>query len=678
MQSKWSIGPSIGVARLGNSPAAFYVEPDAIGALPIECDEHGNIAYDGKQPRRVSQFKDEQGRIKRQAAKFRLFRTDADHPQGVEVSLPDPEIERITWSAHLANKKACWYAFSELQGNLLYGEKNSYAAQNIPLRNADTTGLPARRKLIIDPGPRTLTGPLQHANFDAASVPRGYEFASFPDPVQFGTQVTTLGEVRTDANGALLVLGGLGVSGGNQSIDSFAGADSWHDDIADGPVTCTLTLRGGGTVTLNAWCIVGSPKFVPEIANIVTLDDTMQDVAVRHLDANPEMCSNGRFNDSYVANFERDIRPILERPAAYRWVANVPSMNSMSPPPFDARDNSDATAPLRQTYLSLFRQPGPEDAIGAQHNQLMAAGFPMMPLNSGSNSVSNNMIDKFLTVTETQYFLLRQWALGKFTLAAPEPEPAALALTRASVGNCVGGPFCPGIEVTWSTRNPNLYDGPLSIRHRHDVAWYATHGLDPAQDETADQQGCEPGDLTKRMAIPWQADFFQCSIQFINYTDTTTNKVGSIPAPPSYYAYWWPPQSPWQVMTGDLAESAQLQAGTPAGTQVLYTRGINTFSQMIAAWHYMGFVVNQVQGAHRQLFSNFTEQERNHGQFVAAAVATGDASNVITGADGTFSNAWFLAPAPVVPQAATPAKPVPVRMATSRHHGRRAREDQQS
>lgn len=263
--------------------------------------------------------------------------------------MPDPEIESITWSAHLANKKACWYTFAELQGNLLYGPQNSYASQNIPLRNADTFAPEARRKLIIDPGPRTLTGPLQRASFDAASVPPGYQHASFPGPVQFGQQVTMLGEMRTDATGALVMLGGLGVSGGNQSISSFAGADSWHDDIADGPVTCTVALRDGSTVTLKAWCIVGSPKFVPEIANIVTLDDTMQDVAVRHLGAVPELYSDGKFNSSYVANFERDIRPILERPASYRWVANVPSMNSMSPPPFDPRDASDATADLRLT-----------------------------------------------------------------------------------------------------------------------------------------------------------------------------------------------------------------------------------------------------------------------------------------------------------------------------------------
>ena len=38
MPDTYVIGPSIGVARLGNSQSGFYVEPEAIGGLPVECD----------------------------------------------------------------------------------------------------------------------------------------------------------------------------------------------------------------------------------------------------------------------------------------------------------------------------------------------------------------------------------------------------------------------------------------------------------------------------------------------------------------------------------------------------------------------------------------------------------------------------------------------------------------
>ena len=599
----------------------------------------------------VRKFKDPQGRIRRQAAMFRIFRFE-EGKSAVEVTLADPSVKEISWTAHLANKKACWYNFAELQGNLLYGEKNSYKNQEVAFRNASKTTPEDRKKLVIDPGPRTLNGALEKADFSSSTVPPDYPHASFPGKATFGEQIKSLGSLLTDDVGRLLVLGGFGKSGGDQPITSFAGADTWHDDISDGPISCTITLKTGVIIKLSAWCIVGSPKFVPEVTNIVTLADTMYDVAVRDLGYDPKIYANGSYQTGYIANFERDILPILERPAAYRWVANLPSMNSVSPPPFDAHDNTVKTAGLRKAYLALFRIPGPANQISPDNNRLFTSngsqstGFPLMPLNSGSNSVSNEEIDKFLSLTETQYFFLSQWAAGKFTSAKPAEEDPVLKLSAASVGNCVGGPFCPGIEVTWSTRNPNIYSGIYTPRHRHDEQWYTQHGLDPYEDETADKDGCEPGDLTKRMAIPWQADFFQCSIQFINYTNPEINQGSGIPEPPTYYAYWWPPQSPWQVITGDLDTADQAAAGTPAGYQVLYSRGINTFAQMVSSWYYMGFIVNQATTEFAGLMPYIVEQERNHRGFIAAAVAVGDATNVVSGENTNFSNSWFLPATP--------------------------------
>jgi L-lysine 6-oxidase len=118
----------------------------------------------------------------------------------------------------------------------------------------------------------------------------------------------------------------------------------------------------------------------------------------------------------------------------------------------------------------------------------------------------------------------------------------------------------------------------------------------------------------------------------------------------------------------------------------MFTRGINTFSQMIDYWHYMGFLVNQNTAPYGDHFPYVVEQERNHAAFVAASVATGDASNVITGADQNFSNAWFLptpipSPAPSADEAvalAAGAAPRPVHrragqavtFASSRQRGR--------
>jgi len=686
MGSYYQIGPTIGVARLGNSETDFYLEPDTIGGLPRACEPNGDLK---NPPESVRHFKDSSGRVKRQGAYFRIYQI-YDDGTSQEITLHSPGVQSIEWTVHLANKKACWYNFSGLQGNLLYGQSNSYVQKEVPLRNATVTDMDKRRDLIIDPGPRTVSGSHQHKPIDKPSS-SDYAFKSWPETAAYGDLIVSLGDIMTDEAGRLIVLGGFGRSGGDTSITSFAGADTWHDDTSDGPVSCVIIIKNPlheapVRIELNAWCIVGSPKFAPEVVNIVTLDDTMYDTAIRCLETNKDIFNNGQFNPAFQPNFKRDILPILQRPGGYRWVANTPSMNSLSPPPFDPTDKSDQTASLRVAYLELFRIPSPQDSIGAAANDLFTHGFPAMPLNSGSNSVFNQpeLIDKFLTLTETQYFFLSQWSKGLFDTGEPKQTDIVTALTQASMGNCVGGPFCPGIEVTWSTRNPHIYAGNSVIRHRHQSDYYNTHGLNPIEDETQVHlaphapAGCEPGDLTKRMAIPWQADFFQCSVQYINFTNPNVNKGDGIPMPPTYYGYWWPPQSPWQVITGDLTQTGQALAGTPAGFQVMFTRGINTFSQMIDYWHYMGFLVNQNKGKHADLFPYIVEQERNHAAFVAAAVAVavGDASNVVSGADQNFANSWFL-PAPIPQHNLGAGEKVKkkrsgeaVRFATARQRGR--------
>jgi len=221
MAVQYVIGPSIGVARLGNSPHDFYLEPESTGGRPIACDAHGNAQQDGGGPAYVTHFKDARGAVKRQAARFRIYRIDGAN--ATEVTLQDPTVVSIVWTVHLANKKGAWYQFAELKGNLLLGPGNSYAKQGVDRRNEHVKGTANRRKLIIDPGPRTIAGANQTARFDKASVPAGYTLASFPPKPRLGSWVETLGEIRTDSSGRLIVLGGLGESGGNETIENFGG-----------------------------------------------------------------------------------------------------------------------------------------------------------------------------------------------------------------------------------------------------------------------------------------------------------------------------------------------------------------------------------------------------------------------------------------------------------------------
>ncbi len=687
MSYSYVLSPSVGVARLGNSHQSFYLSPTKIGGLPRECDMNGN---EMQQP--FTSFRDQEDRIKRQAQDFRIYRTQ-NQTDYEEVTLNTEGVQSIEWTVHLANKKATWYQFHELQGNLLLGENNSYANQKIPLRNAKTARVEDRRKLIIDPGPRVVSGRKQSQEVARDNIPADYKYGSFPNPRPlYGSPINSLGTIKTDNEGRLLVLGAYGNAGGDTKIESYGGADAWFDDIADGPVNVTVRFTNGDSAQLNGWVICASPDFAPEVVNISTLDDTMFDVAVRHFNLMPDMYSNGSWNEDFVANYRRDILPIIERISRYQWVANVQAMNIFSSVRFAFEDPSEGNAANRQHYFSYFRkptiytaEPGNGGSSTPSHPALAAVGagkstaavatnpasvfsalnkimggsslssaptalapaatmedghaplpipgkiegdsatlfsadkIPMMVLNSGSNSVSNANIEKFLTLNQTQYFLLKQWARGKFVNEQHYASYPVWLASRVSVGNCVGLPMCPGIEVTWSMQNPSIYREPYVIASAGTPESYKQHGLTPLRDET-EGGGCEPGDLTKRMAIPWQADFFNCTIQYINFTDPTQNKADRQPLPPTYYAYWWPPQAPWDVISGVETVEEQEKAHVPAGLQVNYLRGINSYVQMVTEWSYLGFIRNQNSGELADTFPYMVETERRHEYFAYKAV----------------------------------------------------------
>ena len=87
MPTVYKIHPAIGVARVGNSDD-FFVGPEHIG----------------EQPNPSGGFKDSQCRVKRQAARFRIF---AHHSNGTSEEITSANAD-ITWTVHLANKKAAF------------------------------------------------------------------------------------------------------------------------------------------------------------------------------------------------------------------------------------------------------------------------------------------------------------------------------------------------------------------------------------------------------------------------------------------------------------------------------------------------------------------------------------------------------------------------------------------
>ncbi len=561
----YEIFPAIGVARVGNAPEDFYIGPETACGLPIRLDG---------QPFADRDFRDSQGRVQRQAARFRIWRREAGKAPE-EVTLDTPGIREIRWSAHLANKKASWYCFETIKG------ERGYAASH-PLRNADVQGEEARRKLIIDPGPRSIAGRnASGVDFSRATIPAGYAGGNFPPAAIRPQSIDTLGSLRTDAAGRLLLLGGFGCSGSNRepALTNYANNDGWWDDVCDGPVRAVISLASGESVeATSAWVLVAPPAYAPQVGNLVSLDDLIFDTSVRYLGARPDIYEHGFWKTGragYRPKFASDIQPILEHGEAFPAVTDIPP----GPHSFDLQQLADpgaASADLRKFYLDIMRGPGEENAIESHVPKVS-----MMPLLLGDDAVGAERDAgvplakaKYLTLTATQHFFLQQWAAGWFDPGAAPPGHPGEALSRAVLANCVGGPLSPGIETTWIARNPAIYESPYRIRARAASGGPLSLGFDP-------ELGLEPGDMTRYMALPWQADFNECATQRIQ----------------GRLLWWWPAQRPIAVFPYDEATGevgAQVpwigSDGDPAG------RGFFCFPDhmdMQRDWDKLGFIIEK-------------------------------------------------------------------------------------
>lgn len=570
----YRVHPAIGVARVGDSED-FYIAPERAGALPINPDGR---------PFGREDFRDAAGRLRRQGARFEVFRYDSARPEdlGTPVRLGENGVERIEWTVHLANKKAAWFQF-------IVGAGSGGYAPDHPLRNADILADAERLKLIIDPGPRTLSGPNQALEFSRTENPDGYPM-TFPPRGLEPAGIDSLGGLRSDVRSRLVVLGGFGNSGSDRlpaQIGDYANNDRWWDDTADGPVTARLVLSDGTIVPVDhpGWVVVAPPRFAPELVNVVTLYDTMFDAAVRGMGCRPDIFAHGLWQRSFRPSWEDDVLPILERIRHYIWVAAIPrhahdlDLEKLSDP--DPRWRG-----LREFYLSFLRPPdAPNLESSPEH------GMPLMPLLCGDNCfVPGPLGSSFLTLTQTQYFYLCQWAAGEFESGASRPRGDGAACDRAALETCVGGAFSPGIEVTWISRDTRIYSEPLRIRVKPSVHPPLSLGEDL-------DSGLEPGDLCKYMALPWQADFNECSQE----------RAGD------RFAYWWPVQRPDYVFVEHHGRLRQVPwAGSAADQNAADYLEFAEDIEMVHQWSRLGFVFNT--GSEEQpRFVEVARRLRRHG-----------------------------------------------------------------
>ncbi|MBL3656271.1 LodA/GoxA family CTQ-dependent oxidase [Fulvivirga sediminis] len=585
-QTSLRIHPAIGMARVGNS-TEYYLGPETMAARPQEgSDTTGGLPIKPNTESTTitsADLRDAQGRLKRQAARFKIFQypnspSSLSYPSspGEEVKIGSvvdgKKVSNIIWTAHLANKKAnCWEIDETAnKGIELYKNGNTPPLRNLPFGNnaADINRL---QKLIIDAGPRAInsangSSPIKFDNHTIASYfdTSSKEIKAAPNyPIQFpasngsesdgSTPINYLGELLTDSSGRLLVLGGHGLACGFNNEGSFDGNqplcadvdnDNWLDDTSDGPVTAVLIFEDGSKLPIpgSAWVVVTDPAYAPQTLNVVTLWDDVYNTWLEKFDLQPEVYSNKSYNHDYQPDFNEDVFPVLNAAHMQRWTTNLPDqavnahksmMNFTKEPP-------------KMNIMSFIRK-----VDGSQNSK----GSPLMPLSLGDANQS------FLTLSHQQYFFMEQWTKGKCVGATPLKLGAGEQLDKTVLVNCLGGRFSPGIDMTFIVRDPNLYNsrwhdpniGPFRIN---------TEPLDYAK-ATKDKpflgvgyiplrpDPVQPGDICKFMAIPWHTDYNSCATHTPNPNPggkiTNENVYGGEVNTTLYWS--WPAQRPVAVYT---------------------------------------------------------------------------------------------------------------------------------
>jgi hypothetical protein len=550
------IHPAIGIARVGTSDEYFH-GPEVTDPPPLP----------------PGSYRDADKRLKRQAARFRVYGVNARGEIVRELTGSEPGAT-VEWTVQLANQKAAWYGFQ-----LALDIPEASYAPPTTLRNP---GVADRARLAITPEACVLSG--------AGVEPQVMEGSFMDIPVY-------LGEAMTDGEQRLTVLGGKGVSAsmdGSAAI-TFANNEGWYDDVSDGPVTAKVTLNGEEIQVIPAWVVVAPPNYGPQRKSVRTMWDLMRDVAIK----------DGKLAAPTRPSFARDILPIFQRMEGLQWVNagfaagfGWEGVFDLTSPAALARlgSTSPAYREQRRVIYNNFRNFDADANSPVPWPWLYGDAMNIPPVQSPRQNA---------VLSDCQMAMLWQWADGNFDAdhegaAAPPIDIAQVPvaqqgdmLTRAALEFCLADAFHPGCEMTWPVRSASMYMAPFRFKHAPQ-GWIAPR---PSEVMTPDDvtipygplSGQMAGGITRWMAVPWQ-------------TDTSSCRSGYTPAYDPYVPTFWPARVPNEVLTKEnydivmdkarpLSERRKAFANREAWIEPLgadgYTHQINN---MIQHFDFLGVV----------------------------------------------------------------------------------------
>jgi hypothetical protein len=632
-ERQYRIHPAIGIARVGDAVRSdasndFYFVGPEIPGLAANVDPQSGAQREFKTP---------DGKVKPQAARFRIFEYEKGNdgkfrPIGEVRTSDNTRVVSVIWTVHFANRKANFCAFHGQAGaedNPLfasYGTNPRLKVRNDKLK----TNAERKKWLELDPGPQQVkggdTGTVAHFAID-------HDLKQNKPSGETKLQIRTLGELRSDADGRLIVIGGMGRSDfdpglGRETIGHFANNDGWFDDMSDGPVQAELTIDGTKQQVAGAWAVVGPPDFVPPIRSYRTMYDSLVDVIVRQMDIPADvglfagsLAHIAAMNDDWKLNntikdfrprFTRDIAPILsaiarlERVHQHQMGPRARFHGSIGVLNFNSLGGPGSLQGNRDAVFERVRDPNALPTQQIQPSQMPSAhGDYYEPANGRGGDTDPAFLH---SVSKLQYALLRAWQKGDFVedwgqVPANPPAITPEGLDRAALENMSGGAFYPGMEASWLFAKKEVWDKPFRL------ALNRTVGTIPVPGEGRRDVIVAAGVFSQQMALPWQADFLDCAADFVDDQSVADKRrrVG-----------WWPMTRPDEVFPVDSPKDRRPWARVPDSQTSLGFREMQSHNEMVTLWSTLGFVVETTpDGGPKDLY----EVEFNKAPMLVAAAA---------------------------------------------------------